>query len=573
MEEIENKSTENKKQLSISKKINMLEYKWFFGLFNENERNEIFEIIYISLFKENVTFQREESPGKLEDYINSKDSIYTKKKPLEIFNLFNLKEKEINKNLEKYNVKLVINYRIYLCIEDNNNKRNFLTISCLRKIRFEEQFEWICNPGYLLYFQYFVLNYEKPSRVEIINENNEEKIDTIDSVIKANKILNEENFIYIKDSGVQKIDFDEIFENSNKDIIFSKENILKYFDYNNNDPKQIINSDLSFENNYKEIIDFCLEPHFDNLIYAFQNGYYFFELNLMRILYLYQRKKFKFFYLNFNKIKKIFNNKYLFKQYLGFWLAKLFPKDINEDNKTDFHKFAVDLIDSSYKKRDKFLQIILEKINEIFEITIEQIKAINIEGIRNKILVILNNIDISDIQLIEKKNFLNVNILFILNIQDNFDAFLHYYCEEYKYKQFFLENEDELNYKEPSEEDKNERFYSTFVSISEYENSRKELIDQILNQYERNTDKLLNIAFILNISEYINKLNNDQQKSYRNLKFNLGMPNNLQMIKPFCPLININVSDNENHTIFKIDNIKFKEMFVLNHLKKYICHI
>ena len=77
----------------------------------------------------------------------------------------------------------------------------------------------------------------------------------------------------------------------------------------------------------------------------------------------------------------------------------------------------------------------------------------------------------------------------------------------------------------------------------------------------------------MNISEYINKLNNDQQKSYRNLKFNLGMPNNLQMIKPFCPLININVSDNENHTIFKIDNIKFKEMFVLNHLKKYICHI
>ena len=49
----------------------------------------------------------------------------------------------------------------YLYLQDENNKY-YIEISCLRNIRFGEHYEWICNPNYLLYFQYLVIKYEKP---------------------------------------------------------------------------------------------------------------------------------------------------------------------------------------------------------------------------------------------------------------------------------------------------------------------------------------------------------------------------------------------------------------------------
>ena len=52
-------------------------------------------------------------------------------------------------------------------------------------------------------------------------------------------------------------------------------------------------------------------------------------------------------------------------------------------------------------------------------------------------------------------------------------------------------------------------------------------------------------------------------------KIDLGVSsfNDLQILNPFCPLINIYVSIDRNHTIFNIDNIKFKEKFYYNELK------
>ena len=187
----------------------------FFKSFDKDKRREIFEIIYNSLFKENGTYNREEVPKILNEYINAKDATYIDKTNEDISELFVLKEKELNKKLEKYKIKLVLKDNYYLFLVDDNNK-SYFKISCLRNIRFGEEYEWVCSPHYLLYFQYYELKYEKPSFVEKmdITDKNviEEKVETIDNVSKANQLLIKENFIYIKDSMVQNIDFNKIFE-------------------------------------------------------------------------------------------------------------------------------------------------------------------------------------------------------------------------------------------------------------------------------------------------------------------------------------------------------------------------
>ena len=439
----------------------------FFKSFDKDKRREIFEIIYNSLFKENGTYNREEVPKILNEYINAKDATYIDKTNEDISELFVLKEKELNKKLEKYKIKLVLKDNYYLFLVDDNNK-SYFKISCLRNIRFGEEYEWVCSPHYLLYFQYYELKYEKPSFVEKmdITDKNviEEKVETIDNVSKANQLLIKENFIYIKDSMVQNIDFNKIFEDGKETFTFTKEKIFKYLDYSDHDPKQIIDSDILKNNNYSKILDFCFEEQFKNIIYSFHNGNYFFELNLIICLNSYQYIGYKFFYININKIEKILHNKYSFKQYLGFWLAKLFPdneiseSDIkgnenNDDNKSKFIEFANNLCDSIFKNKKKYLEIILDILNNEF------IKLNKIDPDEN-ILVILNNLNPSDIDWIEKKRFINLNILSIFNIQENFDIFQLYYYEETKYKKFFLENKSEISFKEPEKDCKNEKFYS-----------------------------------------------------------------------------------------------------------------
>ena len=98
----------------------------------------------------------------------------------------------------------------------------------------------------------------------------------------------------------------------------------------------------------------------------------------------------------------------------------------------------------------------------------------------NNILVILNNVDSSDVECIENTKFRNLHILFIFNMQKNFDTFQKYCYETTKLKKFFLENKDELIYKDYKEEKKNENFYSIFNSKNDYEMSKKELVNQIL---------------------------------------------------------------------------------------------
>ena len=118
------------------------------------------------------------------------------------------------------------------------------------------------------------MKYKKPSRVKYIDEENNDinEVETIDSIGKANKLLESEFYIYITDSNIQNIDLNQIFKDGNKNFIFTKENILKYLDYNSNDQKQIPDSDSICDNNYRSIIDFCYERHYDKIIYSFHNG-------------------------------------------------------------------------------------------------------------------------------------------------------------------------------------------------------------------------------------------------------------------------------------------------------------
>jgi len=87
----------------------------------------------------------------------------------------------------------------------------------------------------------------------------------------------------------------------------------------------------------------------------------------------------------------------------------------------------------------------------------------------------------------------------------------------------------------------------------------------MFKDFKTNTDKLLNLAFILNTSEFINRLNN-KKNLIIDLKINLGF-SELLILKTFCPLINFCVSVKNNINFF-LDNIKFKEIFIYNKLKE-----
>ena len=559
------KSTESDIKRRI---INEFKYEWFFKAFDQEKRNEIFGIIYHFLFIKNEKSEIQNSPEKLEDYIIAIDDIYVNKTNEEILILFEKNETKLNERLNIYNIKLTKKYLYYLFLEEDKLKtNNFFMISCLRKIRFEEQYEWICNPNYLLYFQYFILKYEKPTRIKSIDEKNEEKEkNTIDSFSKANELLKNENFIYIMDGGVNNVDFNKLFEKGSKEFNLSKDNIFEYLDYNEKDPKQIVDSQYIYNNNYIDVINFSFQSNFTNLIYSFQNGNYFFEFNLINILNYFQTKKYRFLYLNINKINKIFYNKYLFKKYLGYWISKLFRDiDENKNNKINYLNFINDLMDSIFKNKQKYLEIILDKLNNKFLKPYEK-DVDNRFNLRDNILVILNNINVLDIQWIEKMKFGNLQILFIFNIQNNFDIFQFYYYEPYKLKKIFLENEDEIIYKDPIEENINENFYLIFQSKDEYEKTKKELINRILESFKNNVDKLLNIVYIWNSSKLLNQIKKEDD-SITNLKMNLGISSVLNILKPFCPIINFYVSVQDN-VKFNIDDIKFKEKFFYDFLKE-----
>ena len=141
-------------------------------------------------------------------------------------------KKSLNEKLMKFEIKILKKYKYYLLLDSIKKKFSFY-ITCLRKIRFLEQYEWICNSSYLLYFQYFILKYEKPSRVKTIDDEDEERKDLIiNCASKANDLLKNELFIYIIDLKNLNINLNLILENANKSFIFSNENIFKYLDYN-----------------------------------------------------------------------------------------------------------------------------------------------------------------------------------------------------------------------------------------------------------------------------------------------------------------------------------------------------
>ena len=548
----------------IFNNINLSKCKWFFNTFPHNKRQEIFEIIYDFLFKDDKNPKDQPfSPDAIKDYIRAKDARFNNKNKEEIIQTFKIKKQEINKKLKEYNLKLTLKDMYFLNLEDIKGE-NSLEISCLRNIRFGNQYEWVSSPEYLLYFQYSILEYKRPSLVQCIKDNKEEKVDSINSVTKANNLLlNNENLIYIKDSNIQNIDFNKIYEDGNQKFSFLEDNIFEYLEYEKKDPKQIEESYLIYNNNYRQILNFSFEIHFDNLIYSFQNGNYFFELNLINCLNSYYTEESKFFYINFKKIKKIFNKKDLFKKYLAFWITKLFldNKKIDSENKDDKIKdskskyidFANDVIKSVFKNRENYLEIILDKISEEFP--------------KNRILVILNNIEPSGLKLFEQKQYHNLNILFIFNIQNNFEVFQNCYYEEKRLKKFFLENKDEISYKDPIKKNNDMNFYSRFQTKDEYEILKKKLINEIFKDYKKTKDKLLNLALILNISEFINKNITQTDNSILKLKNDLRISSNISILKPFLPLINLCVSVDESHTIFKINDIKFKEIFFYEHLK------
>ena len=172
--------------------------------------------------------------------------------------------------------------------------------------------------------------------------------------------------------------------------------------------------------------------------------------------------------MNLNKINKIFNNKYLFKKYLAYWMSKFYTeglKDENSDNKSKYIEFVNELINSIFKNKENYLEIILNKLDA--------------EISNKRILVILNNMDSQNLKWIEKKKYLNLNFLFIFNIQDNFDIFQNYYYDEEKLKKFFVENQEEIFYKDPIKKNEDEIYYQMFQTKEEYEQSRKELINKV----------------------------------------------------------------------------------------------
>ena len=552
-----------------------INYHIFFKTYEKNIRKKIFDIIYNYLSKESETTDMKDSPEieeeEEEEFIKEKDDKYINKSKKELLISFKQKEQEINKDLEKYEIRLKIYEDYYIYLEDIQQKFSF-KFSCLRNIKFGNDYEWICNSIYLLYFQYKILKYTKPSRILCDNENDEKKeiIETIDSISKANDILTDKNLIRIIDTGVQNIDYNKIFEDGNKKFDFAKDNILKYLNYNVNDDKQIIDSEDACGNNYDDIISFSFEPRVASFIYCFQSGYYFFEYNLIKCLNTYQKDKKPFLYININ-------DKNLFKEYFAFWLSNLFiiskekPNSVNNNNnKTDDETIDKNkcvesieaLVTSILKNKSKYLEEILDILdNQLLEAD----NGIKYGMFNKKQLVILNNIDFKDIKLIQKKRYIHLNILFILNIQYNFDIFISYFYDKKCVKKFFLEKDNEIIYESPKKENNKDYFYSIFESNDEYQKSRQNLINETLKIFGDKKEKLLNISFIVHINQFIKKINNE--RNFTELKSNLGMSSYIQILKPFISLININVSV-KNNSIYIIENIKFKEKYLNNFMKE-----
>ena len=74
------------------------------------------------------------------------------------------------------------------------------------------------------------------------------------------------------------------------------------------------------------------------------------------------------------------------------------------------------------------------------------------------------------------------------------------------------------------------------------------------------------MAFIFNISQFINTINN-QRNTITTLKTNLGISTNISFLKSFCSLFDLYVSSSES-VIFKLEDIKFKEIYFNNQLKE-----
>ena len=545
------------------------ECPWFFNQYKPAERKKIFDIIYSNLYDQEIPTEDEESQFSHTDsgkYIETEDNNYIKKTTKEIFQNYYKKKEMINKSLQQYNIQLVDEQNSRLFLKDLKEEY-LLEIDHLRKIKFgkenEYNIEWICNPYYLLYYQYFILKYKKPSRVIHINEK-EEQVQTIDSVDKAYYLLENNCFIWIKDSEIHNIDFNKLFEDGHSKTFFNiknKSNIFKYLDYSKSDPKQLPGTIIVNNLNYFHIFRFCEEPKFESFIYSFNNGYYFFEYLLIEELRTqFFGFKYPYLYLNFNKIKKIQGNKYIFKEYLGFWITKLFPQKETEQNKPgdykqDYIELATSLIKLLFNNKKKYIENLLNILNDYFKI-------------RKEIaLVILNNIDTNQFNEIQNLNgFSNLNILIIFNIQNNFGIFKNIYYEDKKLKKFFLENNDEISYENSYNKDENKYFYSIYSSKTKYENSKKEMINEIFKKFN-NKDRLLNIAMLLNIKEFLN-IKEKKENSIMALKANLDTKIKLDFLSPFLSLINLKVLVDENSTNFEIDDIKFKEIYIYNYLKE-----
>lgn len=583
------KDENNDSKSSFNKK----EYQWFFKNYEEEKRKIIFSKIYGSLFidenQNDIDIDTDDlfQLKNLSEFIKTEDNKYNKKTNEEIIQLFYKKKNELNLELKEYEIQLLLENDSLLCLEDL--EQNYcLEILCLRNVRFGEKFEWICNPDYLLYYQYFILNFKKPSRVKEVSENNE-KVETIDSYIKAEKTLEDIYFIYIKDSVKKNFVLNKIINEANNEKFFElKENIFKYLNYNTNDPKQIEGSDLLKKSNYYNIISFCYSDNFNKLVYSFNNGYYFFEINLIKWLeFCYHKKKRKYLYLNLNKIKNINTNKYLLKDYLGFWMAKLFSQikkntNINDDkrntninnddkrntniNNNDKRNTNINNVENEqtsvinsiinivFKNKSNYLGKLLEKLNE------------NFQNKGDNILIILNNVDKFYLNLVENLNILNVNVLLIINIQNNFELFESFYYEGNKYKLYFLEYENEISFKSITEKGKKTNFYSVFETKEEYEKLKKITVNQIFDQFP-DKDKLLFIAVLLNSTTFINQ-SNIERNEINSFKVNLGYSSHFSFLKFFFQIINLEVSVNGNNTVLTIDDIKFKESIFHDYIKE-----
>ena len=73
MEEVKDSIKKKTIKGKFKKKI---DYKWFFDTFDQDQRKQIFEIIYTFLFKTNEKNKIENIPEKIEEYIKTIDETY-----------------------------------------------------------------------------------------------------------------------------------------------------------------------------------------------------------------------------------------------------------------------------------------------------------------------------------------------------------------------------------------------------------------------------------------------------------------------------------------------------------------